>query len=570
MKDEELLLEAKDRYEVSSTGWSRIYNEFTDDMRFAYDVDGGQWPDEIRSERERSGRPINTVNKIQKFLRQIRGDQQQNRARIKTIPVDSKADVRMAGLYNDLIREIEYLSDASTVYDTAYACAIAGSIGYFRINTKYVDDLSFDQDITLQRIPNPVSIHFDPAAIGFMFEDAKYCFHEEWVDKKDFQKKYPSAGTQNFGSADSGAGVWLTDDQIQVMDYFYKEPVVKKIVQLQGGEVIELSKEITPEYITTNGGIIIKERTVETHKVMLAKITGTDVLKKEEWPGKYIPIIPVLGDEIIVNGKKYYLSLIRGAKDPQRMYNYHASAATEAIGLAPKSPFIVDHRQIKGFETEWAEANRTNRMFIRYNAVAGLNKPSRESQTEVPAGIMAMMQSTAFDIEDHLGRYEASKGQASNERSMVAIRERNMQSDKGMFVFVDNLTRSIIYAGRQLIDLIPKIYDTQRALRDMDQAGNQSMVEVNTPVMGPDGEIGVENDLTVGKYDLIATAGASYDSKRQEMVEMMVQAMQYAPDYAGLLVPLVFKYSDYPGSEEISAEITKGIQAMQGANGQTG
>jgi hypothetical protein len=564
-KTEDFIKEVKENYKESVSGWQHIYDAASDDLKFVYDVDEGQWPDAIRKQREKDGRPVITVNKLQKFVRQLRGDQLMNRPRIKVIPVDDFADVNMAELYNGLIRQIEYLSMAETAYDTAYMHAISCSVGYFRLITKYNDDTNFNQDIFIKRVLNPLSIHFDPYAVEFTLEDARYCFVEELIDKKDFKKLYPKSAVQDFDSSSTTTlfGDWMSQDKVRIAEYFYKEPVKNKIVMLDTGEIVPLGKGVTIQSIKDLGGNIVRERTVDSHIVKWCKLTGVEILEESEWPGNDIPIIPVFGDEIVSEGKKYYLSLARGAKGPQQMYNYWCTAATETVALTPKMPFIVDHRQIKGFEREWEESNLTNRMYIRYNAVAGLNKPSREPQGQVPSAIMNMMQTTAFDIEDHLGRYEASNGQASNERSGKAIIARVAQSDKGTYTFVDNLTRAIVAAGRQMIDLIPKIYDTPRALRIRGESGQEELVRVNQPVLGENGEVGVQNDLSVGKYDLIATTGASFGSKRQEMVDTLVQSLQYAPMLANVIAPLIFKYSDLPGSEEVSAEIKKQADIMQ-------
>jgi len=562
-KDEKILNDAKDRYEIATQGWDHIYKESTDDLKFVYDIDNGQWPEKMKSDREGEGRPVITVNKLLKFVRQLRGEAQQNRPRIKVIPVDNKADVDMADLYNGLIRQIEYLSDAGIAYDTAYMHAVSSSLGYFRLITKYADDNSFDQDIFFKRIINNRSVHLDPTGVEFEYEDAKYGFIEELVGKDEFERLYPNAEPTDFNLKKEAYGEWIQGEKYRIAEYFRKEPFKKTIVELNTGEIFELSKEVTPELIKSEGGLIVRHRDVETHKVMWCKMNGGEILKKSEWRGKYIPIIPVFGDEIVVDGKKYYLSLTRGAKGPQEMYNYWATSATETVALAPKMPFIVDHRQIKGFEGEWDEANIKNRMYIRYNAVSGMDKPQRERQTEIPGAIMTMMNQTAYDIEDHLGRYEASKGQASNERSGKAIIARIQQADKGTYTFVDNLKRAIVYAGRQLIDLIPKIYDTQRALRIRGEDDTEKVVDVNVPAVDHEGNVGLQNDLSVGKYDLIATVGASFGSKRQEMVEFLLQTMQYAPQLSMIIAPLAIKYSDHPGSQELYKEIKQEVQRIQ-------
>jgi hypothetical protein len=563
-RENDFISEIKDNYKEAVDGWSEIYDAASDDTKFVYEIDEGQWPESVRRARQADGRPIITSNKLQKILRRIRGDGMMNRPSLKVIPVDSNADVNMASLYSGILREIEYLSAADIVYDTAYNHAISSSIGFWRLITKYADENSFDQDIRLSRIINPLSVHLDPMAQDFNFEDAKYAFVDELIKKDRYKKLYPKAEAHDFDSSTTTDlfGDWLQGDNVRVAEYFYKDTTSKKIGLLEDDRIIELNKE-NIDIATVLGHKIIRERTVESDIIKWCKTNGVEKLEESIWPGKYIPIIPMFGDEIVVNGKRYYISLARGAKGSQQMYNYWATAATETVALAPKMPFIVDHRQIKGFENEWNDANLHNRMFIRFNSIQGIQKPQRENQAQVPTAIMNMMQSTAYDIEDHLGQYESSKGETSNERSGKAIIARVQQSDKGTYLFVNNRTRSMIYGGRQIIDLIPKIYDTQRAMQILGDDGQHSLVEVNKPV--PDGMGGVkkENDLSVGKFDLIASIGASYSSMRQEMTETMISAMQYAPDIAPVIAPLIFKYSDAPGAQEIYSELTKAMQQMQ-------
>lgn len=567
-KQDDRIAEIKERYKEADDGWRDIYEEAEKDLAFVYDVGDGQWPTDVRTAREKDNRPIITVNKLQKFVRQLRGDMMTNRPRIKVIPVDDKADVNMAELYNGLIRQIEYLSNAPVAYDTGYMHAVSGGVGFFRIITKYESEDSFNQDIQIKRVMNPFSVRFDPLAEEFTMDDARFCFIEDMLRTKDFKKLYPKAEVSNFEGAEKELfGEWMINDKVRVAEYFYKQETKKKIALLQTGETVVLEGSMTPEYIMANGGEIIRERTASFETVKWCKMTGAEILEESDWPGKYIPVIPVFGDEIVVDGRRYYLSMTRGARGPQEMYNYWATAATENVALSPKMPYMVDHRQIQGFEQEWEEANIKNRMFIRYKAIPGLQKPSRETQTQVPNAIMSMLQQTAFDIEDHLGHYEASKGQASNERSGKAILARVAQSDKGTYTFVDNLSRAIVAAGRQLIDLIPKIYDTPRALQIMGEDGNQQVVKVNQPTgTDSDGNVMVENDLSVGKYDLVAIAGASFSSKRQEMVEFLVQTLQYAPQLAAIIAPLTIKYSDYPGAQELYAELTKAMQQAGAQN----
>jgi hypothetical protein len=558
--------DVKDRYRESVEGWQHVYDEATDDLRFVYDVDGGQWSESAK--KLRKNRPMITSNKLQKVLRRIRGDGLMNRPRMSVIPVDSVADPGVAKLYDGIFREIEYLSAADIAYDTAYNHALSSSVGFFRIITQFIEG-SFDQEIRIKRIINPQSVHFDPYAVDFNLEDAEHCFYEDLLKKDRFKSLYPKATVSDFDSSSTATlfGDWMQGDKVRVCEYFKKETFQKKIGLTKTGLIIPLEHDNTARaYFELTGDEVIRDRMEESHIVKWYKLSGGEILDENVWPGKYIPVVPMFGDEVVVEGKRYFISLARGGKGPQEMYNYWASAATEAVAAAPKNPFMVDHRQIKGFEKEWESAHLRPAPFVRYKAIPGMQKPSREPQAQVPTAILGMMQSMAYDIEDHLGQYESSKGEASNERSRVAIDARINQSDKGTYLYVNNRTRAMVYGGRQIVDLIPKIYETERALVIMGEDGQHQVADVNVPSVK-----GIHNDLSIGRYDLISSPGASFSSQRQEMVSTMERAMQYAgPDVAAIIAPLLFKYSDSPGSKEIADEITKRVDQAQAQAQQQG
>ena len=553
------ITEALTLYERSVEIWSDIYSKATDDMKFTYDIDDGQWPAEVDGIRG-ANRPKLTINKVLKFVRNVKTDFLMNKPSLKVIPVDDRADVQKAEIYQGIIRQIEYMSSADIVYSTAYAQAVASSVGFFRITTDYVGD-SFDQEIKLKRILNPTSVHYGPG-VEFSLEDAPFCFIEDSLSRDEYKRKYPDAQLIDFDGGRKFSD-WFDEDNVRVAELFWKEYVERERALLSNGMEVWLGKGTNAE-IKAAGLEIVKKRTVTSHKIMWQKMSGHEILDgPKEWPGKYIPIIPMFGDEIVIEGKKHYLSFIRGAKDPARMLNYWSTAATENVALSPKAPFIIDARQIKGFETEWDEANIKNRMYLRYKALTGIEKPRREPQTGIPAAIIGMIQQMSFDIEDHLGMYEASKGAPSNERSGKAIERRVEQSQKGAFTFYDNSARSLIYAGKQIIDLIPKVYDTERQVRLRNETGTEKIIVINRRTLNDIGEIEIENNLSEGRYDLISTVGTAYSSKRAEMAEMMVQSMQYAPNLADIIAPLVFKYSDWPGANEIYEEIKGEIERRQ-------
>jgi len=564
-KDQKLIAQIVKNRQTAETGWRDIYEKSLADTKFVYNIDNAQWPSDDKSGLQLTG------NALQKFILQIGADAKQSRPRMKVIPVDSGADVDKAQLYNDLIRQIEHLSNASIAYDTAFMQAVAGSIGFFRIVTERSNPFSLNQSVKIKRIRNPHTVRFDPSAREFNYEDARYCFIDDWMDRDDFKEKYPKANPGDIGSGDVGQSLegWFSEDKVRVAEYYYKVDTKFTLVRVQAtqddGTVITQDVELTPavqERIDSRGMEIIDQIESVKTEVKWVKMTGLEILDRTDWPGKHIPVIPVQGNEIVVDGKRHLLSFHRGAQDLQRMLNFFLTKATKVMAKTPDVPFILTADQLGKYKRMWEEDGAMDRAFLLYEETQA-GKPSRENQITPPTGMLTMIQQLQVQLEDHLSMFDATKGAPSNERSGTAINARINQSAKGSFVFVDNFARALVFSGKQVVDLIPKIYDTQRAEQVRGENGDTELQQINQPTGELDqfGQPVIENDLSVGEFDLIETVGASSQSARQEELEDLIQAVQYAGPAAPALIPWVFKLRDSPHAAEIAEDVKKALSA---------
>lgn len=339
---------------------------------------------------------------------------------------------------------------------------------------------------------------------------------------------------------------------------------MKTIAQLNNGDVVEL-KEGDEEVLNQKEIKIVNKRQVKGHQVMWCKIDGYSILEGKEingdtvpmeWPGKYIPIIPVLGDEINIQGKRIFMSLIRDAKDPQRMYNYWRTHATETVALVPKTPYIAEETQIEGHEKIWQDANKKNYSVLPYKYVPNVPPPQRTIQAQVPSGVVNEAEIANRDLDDTTGYYEASRGAPSNERSGKAILLRQKGSEKSGFTFIDNFRRAMIFEGKILVDLIPKIYDTERVVRLRDVEDVETFANINQVIV-ENGNTRILNDLSVGKYDAVVDTGPSYATKRMEAADGMIAVIQYAPGVAPYILPLVADLQDWPGKDKLTEILSK-------------
>lgn len=559
MSDDDLLAEAVKRFDRAAEDHENR-DTFVDDLEF---YAGDQWPEQVKRDRELQQRACLTVNRMPQFVRQVTNDQRQNRPAVKVRPVDDNADVETAEVLSGLVRHIEANSAADIAYDTAFFYAVAGGFGYYRVVTDYCNERTFDQDIFIRPIPNPLTVFPDPDATSPDGSDWEYCFIVDEIPRDEFEKLYPDATEWDRGNIGRGNG-WVTDEKVRVAEYFYIAKQKKTLLQLSDGSAIleDEYKQLPPEQTAMLS--VIDKRDTEVQSVKWAKLGGHTVLEKKDWAGKYIPVIPVYGDAVTIDGKRKLFSLIRFAKDPQRMLNYYRSTETELMALQPKAPFVIAEGQVEGYEDVWQNANSANYAYLPYKptTVAGVAVPAPQRQqfASVPTGVMQGALNAESDLKSTTGIYDSALGAKSNETSGVAIHARDQQSDVATFNFIDNMTRSIRQCGRVLLDLIPRIYDTPRVVRILGEDGSEEMKEVNQPIADKDkygNPIERIFDLSTGEYDVVVAAGPSYSTKRQEAADAMMQMMQTAPDMMKVAGDLIVKNMDWPGAEDIAERIKK-------------
>ncbi len=554
--DEELLEQIKKNFEADEEAWRDVRKDALEDWKFRA---GDQWPEAIKRDRDQDDRPCLVINKMPQYINQITNEQRQNRPSIKISPVDSFADVETAKAFQGIIKHIENSSNASVAYDNATDGAATGGLGYIRVTTDYCDDMSFDQEIQIKQVYDWASVYFDSSSKEPDGSDANHAFIHEEMSKSQFKSEYPDAKLSEMTEWTSiGDGNdWISKNTVRVAEYFYKKFKKTKIYQIKDpmtGQVAVYSKDEIPKGIAFE---ILNEREANIPEIHWCKTNGYEILEKTIWPGKWIPIIPVYGKSLMVDGKRILESVIRHAKDSQRMYNYWASTESETIALAPKAPFIVAEGQVpKEFENIWKNANRKNIAYLPYKPVSAAGQlvgaPQRNAY-EAPIGaITSARMQTNDDIKATTGIYDASMGNKSNEQSGIAIARRNAQAQTSNFHFIDNLNRSIRHVGKILVDLIPKIYDTERALRIIGEDGTEEVVTVNTIFDGK-----AKYNLGAGKYDVIVETGPSYATKRQEAAAMMIEMTKAFPQLAQIAGDLVVGNMDWPGAKEIQARIRK-------------
>lgn len=575
--DDEIVREARDRFRRGNERESSARKNFVLDIKAAHadSYNLYQWDDEVYSARSGQQRPSLTINKIRQHNLQIINDAKQNKTAAKVRPVGGGATVEAAAIFEGVIRHIEYISNASTAYDTATETQVNGGWGHWRLVTDYASEDSFDQEIYIRRIRDPLSVLLDPDAQEADKSDARWGFVFKDVDRKVFKMEYPqyadlapmSAGSWGYND---GSG-WNDRDHVRIAEYYRMSEVEDELIgypdengEMQTKRASALGK--LAKEIRKRPGVMVRK--IKRPSIEWFKIVGNEIVDRRDWLGDTIPLPMIVGNETIIDGKLDRAGHTRWMLDAQKSYNYHVSQAVAAVGYQTKTPWVASAESLEGNEEAWANANTQTAATLTYRAISDsglpLEPPKRIDPPQFAAAYGELMQIAGRDIESVSGQHEAEMGKPSNEKSGIAIQQRQRQADRATFQYVDNLAIGVRRTCKDLIQLIPLIYDTPRVLRILGEDGAEIEINVDPtakaayaeekhPVTGE--VISRVFNPSVGKYDVQADSGPSFATKRQETLNMMLQVLTQSPDLVHVIGDLLFRNMDVSGAEEIAERL---------------
>jgi len=563
----------QDLHTLAVTRFTRIEMKERDQRRLAVEdikfaqAEDGQWDEEAKKKRE--GRPRFTINRVAGAIDQLIGDQRQNRTNIKIRPVSGGASESVADTLTGLIRNIEDNSKAGNAYDVAFDEMVNGGFGGWRITTVFNDE-DFNQSIKIKPLNTATtSLWFDDAATEYDKRDAKFALVTVDMPKEEHKERFPKSPMHDWSQENfdrSGCKSWFGENFTRVAEYWVKTPITRNIALLSDGRVIDSDEEkAVMDELADSGATVLKTRAVKSHKVEMYLMDGSGILEGPmAWAGKYIPLVPVYGRQAFVEGHTYTRGIVRFAKDANRIYNYETSAIVEANALTPKDPYWYTPAQASGHEAKYRNFAVQNSPFMPYNPdiKTGGAPPTRTGAPSVQQASLTILQQTSMDLYHVTGMQPPSIGVNPELKSGKAILAQERQGDRGSFIFTDNLVKSKEYGAEILVDLIPRIYDTQQQVRIMKQDGETEEVEINSVneevTDTQTGKKTLVNDLSIGKYDVVTDTGPAFATQRQESAQQILDLIATSPQFEALAMDLVAK--DLPILE--SKELTKRVRKL--------
>lgn len=581
--DEDILQEARDNFKLAHDYESDFRKLYIEDVKFANgDSDNGwQWPHALLQDREVNKRPALTVNKVTNEVGKVTNYSRQNPSSIRIKPVGGQSSFDASQAFEGLVRDIEYQSNAQSIYEEATDSQVEGGIGYWRVLPQYANDDSFDQELRILPVWNHLGVLLDPNIKQRDGSDAMWGFIFDEVQRSRAEKQYPDI---DFRIASNTLGVdgnddWITDDAVRIAEYFRIKEIPDELIFIDdGNEQAQFRRSDIPEKwrgllpaAEKNPDITIKRRKLMVRKLQWFKIVGADIVSRRwDFKCQYIPIIRVPGRERKIEGKLERKGLVRSLKDPQRMYNYNTSGQVEYGALATKSPWVGPLEAFEGNEVQWNNANTNNAAYLTYkhrdSEGETMPKPERPEPPGTSPAFLDGMRIAAAEIEMASGQFGPQQHNPAMERTPRAVSERRRQGDIATFDFLNNLAAAKAYTGRIIIDWARAIYDTERVVQILNKDGTRTSLKIDPEAQTAYEQAKSEDEVAaifnprVGRYEVRSDIGPSYATQREEAWNAFVEIMTGDPVLINEIGDLMFKAADFPMADEISERLRRKIR----------
>jgi len=531
-----------------------------EDLEFAY---RDQWLPGDKVKRDGERRPCITVRRSKQFLDHIKNENRQNKPQIKVSPIDDGAQEVYAKNRQGLIRHIQYDSKAAQAFQRSYDFAVDCGRGWFEIVTDYVHSGTFDQKIMIESVADQFSIWMDPAHEKPDYSDCKWGFKNERMRRETFEERWPNAES---GAWTKGVNnPWIEKDFVTVAKYYVIEDSERELwrVSISGVEENVWVDEIDTDSKQYKNNVIEK-RMVKSDMLKYYYLSGTEVLEENETVFNAITLIPMIGEETVINNVFDVKGVTRDIIDPCRQYNFYHSQETEIMSNAPKTPYVGAVGAFEGLEHQWDD-NDSASAYKEYNPVTHNGQlappPQRADIVNFPAGLAQGKQEIVSDLQAITGYFNAQSGAMSNEVSGTAIRQRINQGNTASFHFVDNANSALTSAGRIINDALPKVYKRKgRIITILGEDDEESTFRLAGNEEESQGEAGEIGSFGEGQFSVVISVGPSYNTKREESVANMIEMANKVPMVGEGSADLIIKEQDWNLKDDMAARTKRMIE----------
>ncbi len=518
----------------------------------------GQWEESILNRFTQYGRPRYTFDLTGTIVNKYYGEMTQNDFNIHVTPMGYGSSKETAKLNAGLIKNTESISRATNVYSMSARMQMICGMDCMRVDQDWASPDSFDQDLFIRHITDSINrVWFLGNYQERTCEDADGVIVEHLIsldEYKDMFYKKEGDECQALGDPECRTTYYYKRKGLRIGELIYKEKVTSKLYQLQDGTTMD-------EQGFMDSGMNIKDvkvRSRDSFKIKSRWFDANDWLQKEEdTVFKYLPVVPVLPNFMIVEDKPISRGVVEPLMDWQRVRNYTGSAFVEETALAPKDIIMMTREQVAGNQSDIGKLNVAGRPILTYTHVDGQAPPYKPGAYMANSGLSNIFMMTEQGIQSSAGMFAAGLGDNPGLQSGIAIEQLDNNSNLGAIEYFKAQEVALGHIGKILVNSYPIVYDTEKERRIINDDGSFDLVKVNE--VGLNGE--VVNDLSKGVYDVYCDIGKAFRNRQQETAEQIVKLGQIDPTFVMQNKDILLSSLDSPGmdmaAERARAELMK-------------
>lgn len=507
------------------------------DRRFAF-IAGAQWEEAGWSDMSENMIRVE-VNKTAIGLKRLQDQYRENRVTVNFRETKGAAS-GAADLLDGLFRADVYRCKGMQAFDNAYIDGSSGGMGAWLLANELEDEYDPDSDYQRIRFDTIVDadqrVFFDPNSKLYDKSDAEWVIVLLPYSPDAFKREFKDAESSWPEGLTKPVYEWYQPTVIVVAWYYRVEITTEARRTFKNAATEEIdaywASDIEDDDVAdmiAQGWVEQPVRQRKRRRVAKYVMSGRDMLKPKKYiAGTCLPVIPYYGQRVYIENVERVQGHVRQAKDPQRIYNTNVSKLTETNALAPREVPIVTASQIAGRENDWAEMNLKRAPFAVLNDLLdGEGNPQPTSpvgKIEPPTlgpVTATLLQLTSNDIEQLTGGTDQA-AQVKSNVSAEAMDIAQTRIDERDGSYMDNFKQSMQRCGEVYLEMAKDVYfEPGREVDLMGEDGEQDTAQLSEPYTDEMGRYSIRNDLSKGKFHVIADVTEATATRRDKTVKAL-------------------------------------------------
>jgi len=530
---------------------------------------GEQWSDKDKATR---GEGALVVNKLDTPVILITNQIAQALPGPQVSRRDGPDDEQTATVFEGILRDVEYCSNASERYLRQIDYAAGGNIGWLRLYIDYVAPLSLDQELKIGDLADPMMVVADPQAREPDKSDMQRLIVRQPMRFAEYKRRFgqdPKEAHRGFSGTDLQMETWFKSDKtLWVAEDWLIEYENTRLIRVDGRDYFADDQDL-PLALALSPNGIEGERKLSIPRVKQRLLDGTRVLETKDWPGSTIPFFPVIMEERAVRGRLRRKSAITDAITSQQLRNYVSSQQAIDFRNAPTSKFLLGSAAITGHENQYRDVSNPDQTVLLYNEYdeqgRQLAPPIYQRYETNMQNYIVTIQQIDGDIQEATRTPPAALGLAqSASESGKKVQLLQQQSGLANSHAGRSLKKAVQSLYRAAIEAIPVVYSKAQAKRITGADNKKSTVWINQHLLADTdrqadpktGRVRL-HQLGIGRYDVSANVGPSYQSQQAETADKLIQLTGIIPQIALKAPDQVLKVADLgPQGEEMIKRVT--------------